>query len=83
MIRAAPSTESMRPARGMLNGTAQSRGEGPCGMPAKRPLTEDDRSPHSTVTFIAVVALAILAIWGAATYLVSLPLSLDEAVLLR
>ena len=47
------------------------------------PFTAEYRTRKSHVTFIAVVALAILAVWGAATYLVSLPLSLDEAVLLR
>ena len=41
------------------------------------------RAAKTPVTFIAVIALAILAVWGAATYLVSLPLSLDDAVLLR
>ena len=41
------------------------------------------REPKSQVVFIAAVALALVAVWSAAMWLLSLPLSLDEAVLLR
>jgi hypothetical protein len=47
------------------------------------PFAAESRAPKSQVVFIAAVALALVAVWGAATWVVSLPLSLDEAVLLR
>ena len=51
--------------------------------PANAPFAAEYRAPKSQVAFIAAVALAILALWAAATCLMSLPLSFDEAVLLR
>ena len=51
--------------------------------PAKGPFAAEYPPARSPVAFIAVVALAIFAVWGAATCLVSLPLNLEEAVLLR
>ena len=50
--------------------------------PANGPSATEHRASKSPVMFIGAIALAILAAWAAATYLVSLPLSLDEAVLL-
>jgi hypothetical protein len=38
---------------------------------------------NGSAAFIAAVALVVLAAWAAATYLLSVPLALDEAVLLR
>jgi hypothetical protein len=52
------------------------------GSPRPDPFAAEYRTPNSQVLFIAAVVLAVLAVWGAATCLVSLPLSLDQAVLL-
>jgi hypothetical protein len=46
-------------------------------------MAPEYRAPEASAAFIAAVALVVLAAWAAATYLLSLPLALDEAVLLR
>jgi hypothetical protein len=51
--------------------------------PADRALAAEYPARQSRVAFIVAFALAVLAVWSAATCLLSLPLSLDEAVLLR
>ena len=51
--------------------------------PANPPFSGEYPTTKSQGTFIAVIVLALLAVWGAAMFLVSVPLTFDEAVLLR